>query len=89
MYCSRIVSVFKHILFWLVRIFNSSDDALLVRAKRQNFNKNMDELTGFVFDQLWLKWLRLSRCMIEIYFTGNLAQQQQHVSLLKKQKKLF
>ena len=28
---------FLNIYYWLVRIFNSSDDALLVRAKRQKF----------------------------------------------------
>ena len=28
--------------YWLERIFNSSDDALLVKAKRHNFEKNMD-----------------------------------------------
>ena len=34
MYYSRILSVLS-IYYWLVRVFNSSDDALLVRAKRQ------------------------------------------------------
>ena len=58
---------FLRIYYWLVRIFNSSGDALLVRVKRENFKKNMDYSTGFVFNHFWLKWLRLSRCMMEIF----------------------
>ena len=38
MYCSRIASVFKHILL-TCKNFNSSDDALSVRVKRQKFYK--------------------------------------------------
>ena len=39
MYYNRIASVFKHLYHLLVKIFSISDDALLVRAKRQNFKK--------------------------------------------------
>ena len=39
-YCNRIVSVFKHIYVLLTcKISSSSDDALLVNAKRQNVKK--------------------------------------------------
>ena len=32
----------------------------------KNVKKNMDYSTEFVFNNLWFKWFRLSRCMIEI-----------------------
>ena len=38
---------FLNIYYWLVRIFNSSDDALLVRVKRQILRKT------------WISWLDL------------------------------
>ena len=42
-YCYRIVSVFKHMFSFFMlltcKIFNSSDDALLARAKLQSFDK--------------------------------------------------
>ena len=44
MYCNKIVLVFKHIYILLTcKILSISDDALLLRAKRQTFlTKNMD-----------------------------------------------
>ena len=44
MYCNKIVSVFKHIyIIYLSKNFGISDDALLVKAKRQNYKeKNKD-----------------------------------------------
>ena len=39
-----------------------------------NFKKNMVKSTGFVFNHPWLKWLILSRCMIETHhFVWNLV----------------
>ena len=53
-YCKRIVSVFKH-NHLLVKVFSISDDALLGRAKRQNFKK-----------KTWISWRDLYLITIDL-----------------------
>ena len=61
MYCNRIASAFKHFYILMTwKVYSSSDDALLVRAKRQKWIRRLDlyiitcDENNLEYPDLWL-----------------------------------